>query len=119
MYICYCFVVAFLGKQGPKRKLPQMFVYLGWAFCGVVDEHKHVCSKTYDVMMSLQLPCLQMFVCFGWAVCDVVSWLHTSRTLILVNAHGFFYCCFVAKTATCKIVIMDVCKKCLLPATNW
>ena len=54
---------------------------MGWVICGVVGEHKHVCSKAYD---AHDVAAVARFLVLGCCCCCCCSWVGLGRLLLLL-----------------------------------
>ena len=76
------FVLLLFYGQVEKTPKSQTYVFTGWVICGVVGEHKHVCSKAM-LMMLLQLPGF-----WSWAAVVALLQLGAGFKLLLSKGPG-------------------------------
>ena len=63
---CYCFWAG--GQKTPDG----LHIFMGWVICGVVGEHKHVCSKAYD---AHDVAAVARFLVLGCCCCCCCRWV--------------------------------------------
>ena len=70
-----------VSGQVDKEHHNRLHIFMGWVICGVVGEHKHVCSKAYD---AHDVAAVARFLVLGCCCCCCCSWVGLGRLLLLL-----------------------------------
>ena len=68
-----------VSGQVDQKHQNRLHIFMGWVICGVVGEHKHVCSKAYD---AHDVAAVARFLVLGCCYCCWVLYV-----VLLVSTH--------------------------------